>query len=125
MLVCNDLNELAREVNRREGKDNCWIFVNMEDWNKSPHSAKFYFADEDEINAMPDEDVFENDTGDLLPVAWKTLGLRTWFESATLHAVAFNAKIPPLPNEDELRRFVVAANHYREYDDFLDYPAQE
>lgn len=124
MLICNDLNALAQEVDRRQGRDNCWIFVNIAEWNVSPQTTKFYFIDEDEIDGMPDDEVFQSDTGDFLPLALKDKALRPWFESATLHGVASNASIPSSPNAEECQRFVYAANYYREYDDFFDYPPQ-
>ncbi len=122
MIQCDSLKQLINTT-IAEGDDlNCWIYVNRQQWNNDPHSARFFFIDEDEVDDMPDDEVYECKHGGYLPIALRDLDLYPWFESGTLVGVIENASIPREPNQEEIERFVLAANHYREYDDFYDHP---
>lgn len=123
MIQCRNLLQLIN-VTISQGYDlNCWIYTNLEAWESSPSSANFFFIDEDEVFDMPDDQIYETDDGGYLPLALRDLDLYPWLESATLVGVIDNASIPRDPSQEEIERFAIAANHYREYDDFYDHPA--
>lgn len=122
MIRCDSLPALIRTT-IKEGDDlNCWIYTNLETWMRSPQSSEFFFIDEDEVESMADDDIYESDHGGYLPLTLQTLDLYPWFVSGTLLGVIENASIPQVPDQGEIERFIFAANHYREYDDFYDYP---
>lgn len=122
MIQCDSLKQLINTTIAEGDGVNCWIYVNRKQWNSDPHSARFFFIDEDEVDDMPDDEVYECKHGGYLPIALRDLDLYPWFESGTLVGVIENASIPREPNQEEIERFVLAANHYREYDDFYDHP---
>lgn len=122
MIQCNSLIDLINTSIDKKHDLNCWIYTNLDEWRKSPNSAKFFFIDEDEVNDLADDEVYETKDGGYLPLTLRELDLYPWFESGTLVGVIENASIPHEPSQKEIERFVLAANHYREYDDFYDYP---
>ena len=122
MIQCNSLTDLIN-LSIDKGDDlNCWIYTNISTWNNSPSSAKFFFIDEDEVYDMADDEVYETENGGYLPLSLRELDLYPWFESGTLVGVIENASITQAPGQNEVDRFIFAANYYREYDDFYDYP---
>jgi hypothetical protein len=71
---------------------------------------------------MADNSKYKTVDGVWLPLEFRNLNLYAWFESDILLGVIENAAIPLNPSQQEIERFMMAANHYREYDDFYDYP---
>ncbi|MDR2011562.1 MAG: hypothetical protein LBQ20_00655 [Rhodanobacter sp.] len=122
MIQCDNLATLIYSTIASVGS-NCWIYVNRGKWKNNPHTAQFFFIDEDEVDALPENEIYESEAGPHLPIKLHELDLYPWFESQTLVGVIENASIPQNPSQEEIERFILAANHYREYDDFYDYPS--
>jgi hypothetical protein len=71
---------------------------------------------------MADNSKYKTVDGVWLPLQFHNLNLYAWLESDILLGVIENAAIPLNPSQLEIERFMMAANHNWEYDDFCDYP---
>lgn len=93
---------------------NEWVYVDLHGWKTQPQSCVFYVIPEEEVDALPDEDVYLSEAGPYLPVSLQALNLYPWMALPTLLGV-----VQHLPAQADLARTVEAINHYREYDDFM------
>lgn len=94
-----------------------WIYTNLEQWNSAPESSTFYMISDEEVDELPDEDVYESSSGAFLPKILEDEDLYPWLLTSALEGILLHlhdGKNAPL---EEVR---AAIEHYRENDTFLE-----
>lgn len=109
--------DLFSIIEKIEGNE--WVYTNKEKWRLSPEQCAFWLIPESEVDNMPDDEVYESDSGPFLPLSLKDENLHPWMTVDALHGVVQNLKIKNV-NSGNLHATVQGINHYLEYDDFLD-----
>ena len=82
MKLINSLSDLFCVIT--DPIENEWIYANIKIWLESPRNCIFYIVSEDEINDMPDDEIYESEAGPYLPISLRHLDLHPWMEIATL-----------------------------------------
>jgi hypothetical protein len=119
MIQCGNIVELVNAVLNTDKPLNGWAYTAMKQWLDNPNSAVFYLISEDEIDDLDDDDVYEADFGGYLPIALKELNLYPWLETDTLGGILENASVGVNPSDKDVETFILAVNHYREFDGFF------
>ena len=59
-------------------KQEAWIHTDMMVWLSNPERADFYYVPWAYLQSLDDDEVFENDDGDELPLVLKDKNLKEW-----------------------------------------------
>jgi len=99
------------------GKEiNEWVSVNIEQLQKCVITSDYYIFPEDEIWALDESQVYENEHGDELPVEFKDQNLERWLEVGDIEGViSYLSHYHGTPN---LMQIAEALQYYYENDAF-------
>jgi hypothetical protein len=72
----DSLPSLYEALPRLEGTE--WVYTNKQNWNREPQKAEFFVIPEREVDALPDEAVYESEHGPFLPRSLGDKDLIPW-----------------------------------------------
>jgi hypothetical protein len=100
-------------------ESNEWLFINKENWNTSPNSAKVYMMTDDEMMDLVDAGEAKiSGEGIIVADIFSKQNIEEWIDTQTLEGVLINIKKNNVKPSNEI--IIKAINHYLEYDDFLE-----
>ncbi len=117
MQKFNSIRELA--LFTLSSTENEWIYTNIDKWNSRPKECAFWVIQESEVDALPDDEVYESAGGPFLPKELKNENLWPWMTQDVLAGVLLNLKVIDVDSCDDAF-LIKGINYYREFDDFLE-----
>jgi len=106
-------------IDKTVGKEiNGWIWVNLDQLNQNAIEAEYYLIDDEYLWELDEDEVYENEQGDELPLSLKDKNLKSWLEIPMIEdVISYLKHNTPKPNIELIEK---ALKYYFENDAFLD-----